>query len=275
VDALEGVEVCVDRPVVDALLGPVVPVAGPVALDGLRARDLVAARAVAGDGGEREVQERRARLLVAVLGDVLSPDVLLDPAGTGAVADALGGLLSVDAADLDRVLATGLALRGSADVTWTTVPTGPGPAGQGGAVLREAEAADLFAALRAGTPVPGPAVPAATGAPAPAEVGVEVLNASGRPGLAAEVGGTLGDLGFTVTGVGNADPTDATVIRSSPDRAAAAQVLAAAVPSAVDAPDPDGTGVLQLVLGRGFDDIVRAPVAATTTAAPAVPDACA
>jgi LCP family protein required for cell wall assembly len=276
VDALDGVEVCVDRPVVDALLGPVVPVAGPVALDGLRARDLVAARNVDGDSGGREVQERQARLLVAALREVLSPDVLLDPAGTGAVADALGGVLAVDAADLDRVLATGLALRSfaAADVTWTTVPTDTGPSGQGGAVLREAEAAELFAALRAGEPVQEQTVLASAGEPEPGEVSVEVLNASGRRGLAGEVGGTLGDLGFTVTGVGNADPTDTTAIRFSPDRAAAAQVLAAAVPSAVSTPDPGATGVLQLVLGRGFDDVLRAPVATTPLTAAATPVTC-
>jgi hypothetical protein len=65
------------------------------------------------------------------------------------------------------------------------------------------------------------------------------------------VGGTLGDLGFTVTGVGNAEPGGGTTgIRFSPDRAAAAQVLAAAVPSAVGTPDP-APRVLQLVLGAG------------------------
>jgi hypothetical protein len=31
------------------------------------------------------------------------------------------------------------------------------------------------------------------------------------------------------------------------------------VPAATAVPDPGATGVLQLVLGRSFDDVVRAP----------------
>jgi hypothetical protein len=205
--------------------------------------------------------------------EVLSAGVLLDPARIGAIREALGGALTLDRADLDRVLATGLALRSFAadGVTFTSVPTAPGASSQGGLLLQAADAAALFAALREGATLPEQPMLAAAGGPSPAEVSVEVLNAADRQGLASAVGDTLGSLGFAVTAVGNApEPADRTEIRFSPDRAAAAQVLGESVPSAVAVPEPGASGLLQLVLGSGFDDVVRAPTG-TGTGAPETP----
>ncbi|MCX6466717.1 MAG: LCP family protein, partial [Pseudonocardiales bacterium] len=274
VDVLGGVDVCLDRPVLDDVLGSVVPAAGVSRLDGLRSRDLLQARSVQGDaGGDRDVLERQQRVLVAVVDEVLSADVLLDPARLGGVRDALGDALTLDGTDLDRTLATGLALRSFAadGVTFATVPTAPGASTQGGVLLQRSEAEALFAALREGETLPEQPVLAAAGGPSPAEVSVEVLNAADRQGLAGAVGDTLTSLGFTVTAVGNAPaPLARTEIRFSPDRAAAAQVLGQSVPSAVAVPDPAASGLLQLVLGSGFDDVVRAP-AASATGAPETP----
>ncbi|WP_141281370.1 LCP family protein, partial [Pseudonocardia hydrocarbonoxydans] len=271
VDAVGGVEVCVEQPVVDGLLGTVVPRPGVTTLDGPTARDLVGARTVEGDPpGGRGVLERQQRLVAAVLEKVLSREVLLDPARTGSLGPALGGALSADAADLDRILAAARAVRSfSADgVTFTAVPTSTETSSQGNTLLRGADAAALFTALREGTPPPDQTVLAAGAGPAPADVTVDVLNASDRQGLAAEIGGTLGTLGFGVGEIGNAEaPAPGTVIRFSPDRAAAAELLAATVPSAVPQPDPSASGVLQLVLGTSFDGVVRAP--STAAAAPA------
>ncbi|GAA3218927.1 hypothetical protein GCM10017691_01990 [Pseudonocardia petroleophila] len=276
VDAVGGVDVCVEQPVVDGLLGAVVPRAGVTTLDGLTARDFVAARTVEGDPvGGRGVLERQQRLVAAVLEKTLSREVLLDPARIGSLGPALGGALSADDADLDRILATARSVRSFAarGVTFTTVPTAIETSGQGNTVLRGADAAALFTALREGTPLPDQTVLAAGAGPAPADVTVDVLNASDRQGLAAEIGGTLGTLGFRVDEIGNADETAPdTVIRFSPDRAAAAQLLAATVPSATTVPDPAASGVLQLVLGNSFDGVVRAPSTAAA-ATPAEPPA--
>ena len=272
VDVLGGVDVCVDRPVLDDVLGPVMPAAGTTRLDGQRTRDLLSARNVQGDAGERDVVERQSRLLAAVAGDVLSADVLLDPARLGAVREALGGALTSDSADLDRVLATGLALRsfGADGVVFATVPTAAASS-QGGVLPQEPDAGELFAALREGAAVPEQPLLAAAGGPEPAEVSLEVLNAADRQGLAGAVGDTLSSLGFTVTSVDTADGvSERTEIRFSPDRAAAAQVLGQSVPSAVAAPDPGASGLLQLVLGSGFDDVVRAPTG-TTSGPPETP----
>jgi hypothetical protein len=103
----------------------------------------------------------------------------------------------------------------------------------------------------------------------PGDVTADVLNASGQDGMAAQVAGTLGDLGFRTAEVRNAgQPALDTVVRFSPDRAEQAQLLAAAVPSASAVPDPGTSGVLELVLGRSFDGTVRAPAAPDAAAAP-------
>jgi hypothetical protein len=67
-----------------------------------------------------------------------------------------------------------------------------------------------------GRPSPAAAVQAASGpvAEPPADrIRVEVLNASGRPGLAKEVMRYLRDRGFDVVGFGNARPADGTATR--------------------------------------------------------------
>lgn len=275
VDAVGGVQVCVEQPVIDGLLGPVVPQAGSTTLDGIRARDFVAARTVEGDrpGG---VLERQQRLVAALLEKALSREVLLDPGRTGSLRPALGATLSADDADLDQILAAARSVRSFAadGVGFAPVPTSTETSSLGNTLLRGPDAAALFEALREDAPLPDQTVLAAGAGPAPADVTVEILNASDRQGLAADVGGTLGTLGFGVGAVGNAPgPAPDTVIRFSPDRAAGAELLARTVPSATSVPDPGASGLLQLVLGRSFDGVVRAPTASAPSGVPTTPSA--
>ena len=97
----------------------------------------------------------------------------------------------------------------------------------------------------------------------PAQLRVGVLNGTERTGLAATVAQSLGTLGFAVGDVGTAEQvTQQTLIRFSPDQAAAAALLATSVPAATSVPDPGTAGVLQLVLGTSYDDVLRPPAAA-------------
>jgi hypothetical protein len=129
--------------------------------------------------------------------------------------------------------------------------------------------------VRTEAPLPAADPTAARTAVTPADVTADVLNASGQDGKAAQVAGTLSDLGFRTGEVRNAaQPALDTVVRFSPDRAEQAQLLATAVPSASAVPDPGTSGVLELVLGRSFDGSVRAAVAPDAAApAPAAPTA--
>lgn len=267
VDTVSGVRVCTPRAVVDATLGPVAPTPGPVVLDTRRAGDFVRAAAVAGDTAGGRV-ERQQQVVAAVLGAALSDAGLLDLPALNARRQALGRAFTTDAADLDQVLALARSLDdlGGTGVAFATVPADPDPAGQG-VIPRPTEAAALFDALRTGAALPTGASGQAIG-PRPADVHLQVRNATDRAGLAGKTADTLRGLGFAVAPVTNAgSPTPQTLIRYSPDQTAAAELLAATVPTATTVPDPGESGVLELVLGRSFDGVVRAST--TTQAGPA------
>ena len=269
VEAVGGVQVCVERPVLDSVLGPVVATAGTDAFNGARAATLVRSADVRGEpaGGAALVQ-RQQRVLSAALGRALSPTTLLRPDRVGRLLPALSTAVVSTGTGVADLLALA-----SATGEVRAAPTEPQATSRGNLELREADAQALFAAVRTDAAPPAAADAAATAAPA--DVTADVLNASGRDGLAAEVAGTLGDLGFRTAEVRNAEqPALGTVVRYSPDRAEQAQLLAAAVPSANAVPDPGTAGVLQLVLGRSFDGTVRAATAPEAPdAAPAAPAA--
>jgi LCP family protein required for cell wall assembly len=272
VDAVSGVRVCTPRAIVDASLGPVAPTPGSVALDARRATAYTSAAAVAGDppAGQGRI-ERQQQVLAAVLGSALSETGLLDLPQLRTLRPVLGAALSTDGADLDQVLALARSMHdlSTSGVTFATVPTDPDPTG--GSVLRATDAAAVFDALRTDAALPAPAAGQQNGLK-PSDLQVQVRNASERPGLAAKIADTLRGLGFGVGAVTNADqPTPQTLIHYSPDQTGAAQLLAATVPAATTVADPGATGVLELVLGRSFDGVVRAPTSAPTeqAAAPA------
>lgn len=286
VDAVGGVPVCLARPVQDAVLGPVAPSGGRQTLDGRRTADFVRAGSVTGDPSPDYGRiERQQQVLTAVLDAALSTSGLLDVGQVAALKAAIGGGLITDGTGIDGIVGVARTLHNldQPGVTFTSAPTAAELNGRGNAVLREAEAGALFAALRRHTQLPdnaGGAATAGTG-PGPADMSVRVLNASDKPGRAGQVSETLRKLGFGIGEVSNApQPTAETLIRFSPDQAAAAALLATSVPAATSVPDPGSTGVLQLVLGRSFDDVVKPPVrpqpaaAATVTEEPAHQAAC-
>jgi LCP family protein required for cell wall assembly len=272
-EAVGGAEVCVPRPVLDGVLGPVVPDAGPNQLAGVRAADFVQAGEVAGDPSPEYGRiQRQQQVLAAVLDEAVSGTALLDVGRLAALRSALRTAMVADGVELEQVLALAMTLRELAaeGVRYVAVPADDRN-NRGNLVMRDTEAAELFTALRTDAPLPAGATESGTGdsGPAPSEVTIEIFNASDRSGLAGEVGQTLRSLGFGIGDVANAEqPTPGTVIRFSPDQAAAAELLAATVPSATSVPDPGSTGVLDLVLGRSFDDVVRAPSEPIALSAP-------
>jgi hypothetical protein len=266
--AMQGVELCVPTPVVDGTLGTIVAEPGTGELEGVRAADFVRALDVAGDPAATEFGriDRQQEFLAAVLDRILDERSLLDVGQVSALRPALREALLVDGGGLDEALALSRSLRGldGPGVVFAVTPTTGGTDGVGNAVLRDADAAAVFAAVREDRELPEQADDPleAVAGPAPADVRVQLLNASDVPGRAEQVGTTLGTLGFGVGDVGNADqPTNDTIIKFSPDQAAGAALLASTVPSATSVPDPGSSGVLQLVLGRSFDDVIQPPAA--------------
>jgi LCP family protein required for cell wall assembly len=260
-DALGGVPVCVPRPVDDAVLGSVVAQPGRTVLDGRRAAAYAGAVAVTGDPASGRARiERQQLLLGGALARTVEGPALLDVPQLSRVRPALGSALLTDGLDVDRILALSRSTQNlQADgVTFAAVPTTGDPAGP--MLLRDVDAAALFAAVRADRPLPAGVGPDGAAPLAPAQLRVGVLNGTERTGLAATIADSLGALGFGIGDVGTAEQvTQQTLIRFSPDQAAAAGLLASSVPTASSVPDPGTTGVLQLVVGTSFDDVLRPP----------------
>ncbi|MGW2024235.1 LCP family protein [Streptomyces decoyicus] len=153
VDALDGVRLCLDKPLRDEKSGADFP-AGCQEMNGTQALAFVRARYTDPDGDLGRVKRQR-QLLGAVADEMASPDVYLDPSRLKRVLDtSLAALTVDDGADMARVLDMGWSMKQIAGGggTATTVPVmRPGVMVSGvGSVLRweEPGAGRLFQALR-------------------------------------------------------------------------------------------------------------------------------
>lgn len=111
-----------------------------------------------------------------------------------------------------------------------------------------------------------PGVP--TTAPAPAEIQVNVYNATDRSGLASAIAKQMRDRGFVVVDVDN-DPLNKKVegtaeVRAHSDHWAAAGLVASLVPDAAYLPDDRSDQVVDLVLGDAFEALVNPDAPAPT-----------
>lgn len=251
VNAVGGVSVFLEEPLQDAYAGIDLP-AGCVHLDGTQALGFVRARHVDDDLGRIARQQRFIGELAAELASpatLLNVPRLFSVVGAGAssvIADQGFGVL-----DLLRLARAGRGLAGGGLATYT-VPATPDTIG-GAAVLvpAEGEAAALFAQFRDGSILHPPS----SGDPSavtPDQVTVTVLNGAGVSGLAAQGQQFLSERGFSVAGIGNAEPVDATVVLHPAGQADAAALVAAQVPGATAQESSDVDGVT-LVLGPGAD----------------------
>lgn len=108
-------------------------------------------------------------------------------------------------------------------------------------------------------------------APAPAQITVNVYNATNRTGLAAATANTLGERGFVLGTIAN-DPLRKTIpqsaeVRFGPAGEAASTVVLGTVPGAVPVNDARADASLDLVLGEGFTELAP-PQTATPTPTP-------
>ncbi|GAA2328547.1 LCP family protein [Streptomyces caniferus] len=154
VDALDGVRLCLDKPLRDERSGADFP-AGCRRMNGTQALAYVRARYADPEGDLGRVKRQR-QLLGAVADEMASPDVLLDPTRLQRVLDtSLAALTVDDGTDMARVLDMGWSMKQIAggEGSATTVPvTRPGVMVSGvGSVLQwdEPGARRLFQALRA------------------------------------------------------------------------------------------------------------------------------
>ncbi len=111
--------------------------------------------------------------------------------------------------------------------------------------------------------------------PDPAEIGVRVLNGTGRELEGTTTGDALAEVGFDVAGIGDADPQGVarTIIRFAPEQRSQAEHLVRYLQAgATLVEDPDLTdGLIEITTGfdyRGVND-QPAPATTTTSTAPA------
>jgi LCP family protein required for cell wall assembly len=251
VDAIGGVELCLDDPIADRDAGIDLP-AGCQVLDGPDALGFVRVRKIDDDLGRIGRQQEFMRALAT---EIAHPSTLFNPPRLVRTAGEIGEALTADSGlgmiDLTRLAMGFQRMAAGASATFT-VPNIRRPDGATLAVDQEV-AAPLFASFRDGSilrEVRG-------GTLEPADVAVDVLNATGVSGLASSTAEVLSDRGFDVREVGNADPRGESIILYPPGREAEAQVLAREIPVSVAFEETDRVGRVTLVLGQDGSDGLR------------------
>ncbi|GAB2446990.1 LCP family protein [Streptosporangium sandarakinum] len=207
VDALGGVPICVSKDVVDKKAKLELK-AGNHVVKGETALAYVRARYSMGDGSDLSRIKRQQVFLNQVMKKATSSDLLTDPIKLNSFLKAAAGSLTMDShLNVNRMLeiaqsAKKLTAKGLQAIT---VPWMPDPADKNRVVWRP-EAANLFEAIRADTEVTQPDKASTKPAVKNEQVRIQVLNGTGRPGVAGEAAAKLADQGFVVVQTGNAGP---------------------------------------------------------------------
>lgn len=175
VDAVGGVDVCLETPLQDQLSGLDLP-AGRQTISGPQALAYVRARYIDNDFGR---SQRQQKFLSAMIQKVFSAGTLLNPVALNAFIDAAVSSVTTDERLTRDTIAALAGRAGDVDlgaVQFTTVPVSDGNymhEGESTVLWNEAAATALFQALAADEPIPAPpkAVPVEV---APDEVSVAV-----------------------------------------------------------------------------------------------------
>ncbi|MEX1163437.1 MAG: LCP family protein [Nitriliruptor sp.] len=210
VDAVDGVEICLDRPISDRDAGIDLP-AGCQNLDGPDALGYVRVRKI--DDDLKRIQ-RQQTFLRALAAEIAAPSTLLNPFRLVPLTNEIGDAITVDRSlgpiDLVRLALGARGLAGGAAVT-ETVPNTVGTVGDASVLfVDEAAATPLFRSFADGS-VLDRAGEGGTGVDR-ADVAVRVLNGAGVAGLAGQVGELLDARGYPVAEVGNTDTRETSVV---------------------------------------------------------------
>ena len=224
VDAVDGVEVCLERPIADRDAGIDLP-AGCQVLGGADALGYVRVRKI--DDDLQRIQ-RQQEFVTALAERIVSPAVLLAPWRAFPTVGAIGRSLTADEQLGPLQLAgLGLAARGLAtgQVVRTTVPTTPETINGAAVLLEAADAEAVYAAFRDGS-VLQTIEDRDTSADARAATRVVVLNGAGIGGAAAATAERLELLGYPEPRLNNAERTRVSTVQHPPQLQAEAVRLA-------------------------------------------------
>lgn len=267
VNALGGVEVCLDRAVKDRKSKLDLP-AGRTNVDGDQALAFVRARFNIGDGGDLSRIRRQQAFLASVVRKASSTQLLLNPIQLIRVIDATTKSVSTDSAlaDTKRIREIALSVSGiePSEVRFVTVPS---RLSQNRATVEwTTRARRMWQAIRNDQPWPPSSAeeeaaelaeqtalalndPASATLP-PSQIKIEVLNGAGIAGIARRTSEELKAAGFDVVAVGDASGrVSATRIEHGPLRVAGANTLSAWL-GGVELVETPGSGeVLRLTIG--------------------------
>ncbi len=238
VDAVGGVEICLEQSMVDAYAGVNLP-AGCQQLNSAQSAGFVRSRRVADEFGPADDFGRIARqqyFVKQVTKQVTERGTLFNPFKLKSLIDAVADAVIVDAGLGPRQLlnlATSLRELDPEQVDFRVVPGFWSP--QTGYVhAYPEETAALMQALQLGEALPGDFGQEPTEDLTPESVRVLVLNGEGSEGLASLVADKLEAGGFVVAGTENNDTFDipVTIIRTTPADEPRARLLLDLIPGA-------------------------------------------
>jgi LCP family protein required for cell wall assembly len=269
VDALGGVEVCTPAPIDDRNSGLRLS-AGRHTLEGEEALAYVRTRKSLGDGSDLGRIERQQAFLASVMQEATSTQLLVQPRRLYSFLSAATGSLTTDptfGVGTMSDLATSVKGIGLDRIQFVTVPHEPYPPDEN-RVQWSPAAEQLWSALREDRAIGssgGPASPAPTPAPltvSPADVAVDIVNASSTRGLARQAKDGLVVQGFEDVRSLNATATtlsEGALVEYSGAGSEAARTVAAAFPGA-RVKETDGLGNrVRVTLGAGAPAVVEVP----------------
>jgi LCP family protein required for cell wall assembly len=252
VNTLGGVKIYIDRPLSDARSGLEVPEAGCIKMDGAMALSYVRARYIdpTADIGRINRQQLFIRTLMR---KVKSLDFLLNPTKWVELAKVVGEGLRYDkGVDLGLARSVASKLSGTDEgVDFRIVPSYNALiSGISYLVPIESEVDALFEAIATETDLPEYGKTAAS-LPDPEDVSIQVLNASGRKGLAATEQKRLAKVGFSVPYIGNSETLESqTVVEFEYGDNLKARIVAKKYPGATTRlVDDSGDADVRLLVG--------------------------
>ncbi|MBD0861098.1 LCP family protein [Gordonia sp. zg691] len=283
VRAIGGVEVCSTVPLYDYELGQILRKPGKQKLTGRRALNYVRARTIASEGtGDYGRIKRQQLFMSSLLRSSLSGNVLSNPNKLNSIVNTFIEYSYVDGVNTQSLLKLAESMQGieAGRVSFLTIPTsGTSTDGANNEIPRTDDVDAIFNAIIDDLPLPGekarkkPSSSSSSKAPAPSaprgssespgvvnataqspgNVGVRVLNGTGKTGLAAEVSDQLTPYGFDVRGVADASENrDDTVVRYGPGQRDAAATLASMFPGASVQLDRTVKSGVELIVGGDF-----------------------
>ena len=254
VDAMGGVEVCLERPVDDWESKLKLP-AGKSVVDGEQALAFVRARKSLGDGSDIGRIQRQQAFLSAAIRKATDTQLLLNPARVYEMIDVATRSLTVssglDGLGSMRTMAESVRAVKPSDITFVTLPF-TYRTDLANVDLDAVAAKPILDAMRNDTPYPPPATVGADGEKLtipPSDITVRVVDASGGRVSGATVEKDLRAAGFTVSEVTQGRRSEKTRVLYPRGRKQSAQTLA----YAADAPAESDTDVWALTLEVGSD----------------------